>query len=309
MALTFSHNPLLTSKRLAVGIPLFLIWILLFRGTLFSLYNLSMRDSGHSHLLAVPFLAAFFFFTDRREIFDATRANPRLQSTLVILFTTAGLLLYLISVSPGYSAQYPDALSLAAVAAVFLFLGIFLGVFNGVALRSFFFPGLILLLLIPIPVALREMLVAFLVKGTAALTEVLFRLTGTSFYREGGVFLLPGISIEIADVCSGIRSSIGLLITILVAGHLFLKRVWSKVTLVVLVIPLVLVKNALRVAGLTLLSIYVDRSYLESSLHHTYGGMVFFALTLFVFLIPILLLLRKLEKSTGGRSKLKISIK
>jgi exosortase/archaeosortase family protein len=65
---------------------------------------------------------------------------------------------------------------------------------------------------------------------------------------------------------------------------------------VVLVLPVSVVKNAIRIVTLTLLSIYVDPGFLRGSLHHD-GGFVFFLLALAI-LFPILLLLQKSE----GRS-------
>ena len=167
--------------------------------------------------------------------------------------------------------------------------------FNDINLSALFFPGLLLLFLVPMPGGFREWIVDFLIKGTAEVSEILFKITGSSFYRRGVFFFLPGVSIEIAQECSGIRSSIGLLITMLLAGHLFFEKAWSKILLVALVLPLVLIKNAMRVVGLTLLAVHVDRAFLDSSLHHTYGGVVFFSLTL-LLVFPLLLFIRMLEK-------------
>ena len=62
---------------------------------------------------------------------------------------------------------------------------------------------------------------------------------------------------------------------------------------VLLVLPVSIVKNAIRIVTLTLLSVYVDPSFLRGSLHHD-GGFVFFLLALAI-LFPVLLLLQKSE--------------
>ena len=46
--------------------------------------------------------------------------------------------------------------------------------------------------------------------------------------RHGTVFELPGIVLQVAQECSGIRSSWVLLITSLLASHLFLKNPVAK---------------------------------------------------------------------------------
>ena len=63
------------------------------------------------------------------------------------------------------------------------------------------------------------------------------------YYREGFVFSLPNVAIEVADECSGIRSSIALVLTALLAGHMSLVTGWKKVVLVAVALPLTILKN------------------------------------------------------------------
>ena len=114
-------------------------------------------------------------------------------------------------------------------------------------------------------------------------------------------FQLPGIAIEVAKECSGIRSSLALFITSLLAGHMFLKTTWRKVVLVLVIIPLTIFKNAVRITTLSLLAVYVDKSWLTDSWLHKGGGIVFFVLAL-VFFAPVLWALARSE-SDGRRLK------
>ena len=102
------------------------------------------------------------------------------------------------------------------------------------------------------------------------------------------------MSIEVAKQCSGIRSSLGLFITAVLAGHLFLKTFQKKVVLALLVFPITVLKNGFRIVTLSSLAVYVDEKFLTQSFLHHSGG--------FLFYIPALLLLgivvwwlRKLE--------------
>ena len=70
---------------------------------------------------------------------------------------------------------------------------------------------------------------------------------------------------------------------------------------VLLVIPLSIVKNGIRIATLTLLSLYVDPGFLRGSLHRD-GGFVFFFLALAI-MFPVLRLLEKSEKREGPLSE------
>ena len=72
--------------------------------------------------------------------------------------------------------------------------------------------------------------------------------------------------------------------------------------LVLLNFPLSLIKNGIQVATLTLLSIYVDPSFLTGRLHME-GGFVFFLLALLI-LLPVFLWL---ERSDKPRRSVKIA--
>jgi hypothetical protein len=64
-----------------------------------------------------------------------------------------------------------------------------------------------------------------------------------------------------------------------------------KISLAVSIIPLALLKNALRIVVITLLGIYVDRGFLTGQLHRN-GGIVFFLLSVSLLVIELRLLQR-----------------
>ena len=90
---------------------------------------------------------------------------------------------------------------------------------------------------------------------------------------------LPGLTIEVAKECSGINSSVALLITMLLVACETLRTTSRRVILVLFAIPLSLVKNAVRIVTLTLLALYVDPSFLTGRLHHQ-GGFLFYLIAL-----------------------------
>src|SRR5205814_1690321 len=122
---------------------------------------------------------------------------------------------------------------------------------------------------------------------------VVFKLLPLPVVREGVTFTLADLQIEVARECSGIRSSIALLITGLLASHLWLRRWRSKAVVWLLIYPLAVFKNGLRIVTLCLLTLYVDEGFITGDLH-TRGGSIFFGIALAI-LLPALLVLRKLE--------------
>ena len=101
----------------------------------------------------------------------------------------------------------------------------------------------------------------------AASTEaaaLFFTITDMPMLRHGPVFELPGIAIEVAQECSGIRSSYVLFITTLAASCLFLRSARRRAMLIAFVIPLAIVRNALRIWVIGLLCVELGPQIIHS---------------------------------------------
>ena len=101
----------------------------------------------------------------------------------------------------------------------------------------------------------------------------------------------PRLNLEVAEECSGLRSSLVLFITSLLAGHMFLDKTWKKTVLALLVLPIGVLRNAVRILTIALLTIHVDSDIIDGPLHHR-GGPVFFVLSLCVLFAALFLLHR-----------------
>jgi exosortase len=263
---------------------------------LLALYDYSRVDETASHLILIPLVTAGLIWMDREGIFTGPRTAWR-EGLAVIAAGAALLILSLmLPAAPGPSA----ALIVGVAAVAVLWAGGFLLLFGRQASRAAIFPLAFLIFMVPIPQPVVDATVEFLKNGSTEATAVLFTLSGTPFYREGYIFALPAVTIEVADACSGIRSSIALVLTSLLAGHMYLRTTWAKVALLLFVVPLSILKNAIRIVTLTLLAVHVDPGYLDGQLHHD-GGMVFFGLSLLI-MAPFLALLRRWERRGPTRT-------
>lgn len=259
--------------------------------------RLGLTDDTHSHILLVPFLTAGLIWMNRHAVF--VRVTTSLISGAACLL--AGGLIEALRWRLGETAQGGTALSLAVLAVVLVVWSGFLFCYGAGAFRAALFPMLFLLLAVPLPVALVDRLILWLQQGSSEVTYWLFRATGTPVLRHGFVFAVPGQTIEVAQECSGIRSSLAMLITCLLAGYLFLRTAWARLTLLLATFPMLIIKNGIRIVTLTLLSIHVDPGFLHGKLHHQ-GGFVFFVLGL-VILWPLLRWLQRVEaRSRAFRS-------
>jgi exosortase len=229
----------------------------------------------------------------RKEIFSDKVYSFGVGAAVII----TGIILYMWGLNLDTSLNQNDFTSLIVFSALLLVPGAFISAYGLKAFKEAMFPLLFLAFMIPIPSYLMEQLIYFLQVGSTEFTNILLTLTGVPFFRNGFVFDMAGISVEVAKQCSGIRSSLALLITALLAGHLFLDTGWRKLLLALAVFPIAMFKNGIRIVSLTLLGTYVDPRILQSSLHRE-GGIPFFILAL-LLLAPVLYFLRKNEKRKG----------
>ena len=173
--------------------------------------------------------------------------------------------------------------------------GIFLG---RETLRACAFPLGILVFIIPMPVFLRHAVEIFLQYGSAFAAQGMFQLSGMPFIRDGLVFRLPGVSLQVATECSGIHSSYILLLTSLLAGYLFLRSPWKRGLLALVIIPLSLLRNGFRIFTIGQLCVHIGPHMIDSFIHRK-GGPIFFVLSL----IPFFCLLAYLHRSERANKK------
>jgi exosortase len=237
-------------------------------------------------------VSTFLIFRERQRIFSSVR--PSKIGIGVILL---GAVLYWTGTSGPTTSQGGDgSLFVSALAVLLIWLGGFVSAYGLSAAREAAFPLLFLLLMIPLPERFLNWTIELLQRGSTEISYLLFNLVGVPALKQGFVISVPGISIEVAAECSGIRSSLALLITCLLAAHLYLRTPWKIAVFILLVLPLSIIKNGIRIVTLTLLSLYVDPRFLTGSLHRD-GGFVFFLLAL-LLLFPVFL---ALERSEGHR--------
>jgi exosortase len=273
--------------------------LLLFAVPLGTLYRLSPQEEMYSHTLVIAPISLVLIYLNRKRIFRDVHYCFGLGLVLLV----AGMMLYWVSQRPSLNLDQNDYLSLAVSSFVVVLIGAFALSYGTQAFRAALFPLLFLFLMVPIPRFLLEGIVLALQRGSAEAANAFFELSGVPVLRQGLTFSLANVTIEIAHECSGIRSTLALFITSLLAGYVFLRSKWRRAFLSVFVIPVAIIKNGVRIVTLSLLAAYVDKGFLTGSLHHRYGGAVFSPLALAV-LVPVLWLLQRQERNfQSGRPR------
>jgi len=263
-----------------------------------NLISFSLTHDYGSHINFIVPISAYLIYAKRNEIFSKVQSS-RLVGSVVLL---AGAILswlaekrFVEKHSPSLESNY---FSLLILAIVLIWISGFIFCYGTDAFRAAKFPLLFLLLLVPIPEFLIDKIISLLQAGSAAVAYGLLRLIQVPVFKQGFILQLPTLNIEVAKECSGIRSSLGLLITTLLIGEFALRPGWRRLILTLSTVPILILKNGVRITAICLLSIYVDRGFLTGWLHMS-GGIVFYALGL-ALLVPILAALRRSEEKTRG---------
>lgn len=240
------------------------------------------RDPHYSHIGLIPLIFLYLIWTEREKVFSD---QPK-RLWVAVLPAGAAVLLAVMGLASAGQLDGYDHLSFMIGAFVAAYWAAFILALGWNGARRSSFALLFLLFMIPFPTPILDGIVRVLLWGSAWVTDWMFKLTGVPIFREGYSFSMPGLTIMIADECSGIRSTLALVITGLLAGHFMLRRRWSMAVLILLLFPLSVFKNGLRIVSLSLLSIYVDPGFITGDLHHE-GGIVWFLITLGIMALII----------------------
>jgi exosortase len=230
-----------------------------------------LTSDTYSHILLIPLVSAYFLYHGRTAVFADVNYCPRWGCPI----SAASLVLYLLG-AWSLERSSVETSTVLTVASLSFVGGAFIWAYGGHAFTKAAFPFLFLLFMVPLPGRVMDGIIYFLQAGSAEVTNLIFAGVGIPHFREGFVFQVPGFSIEIAKQCSGIRSSLALAITAVLAAHLFLDTWWQRAVVIMSILPLVLIKNGIRISVLTLLAMHVDPVILVDGFLHRSGGVFFF---------------------------------
>ena len=261
-------------------------------GPLLRLVETGRPADYYTHIPLVPVVCAFVFFRRWPRLPKEDKKSPLLGGILLVLAAVLFLLDW--SRSPGLVTH----VEFRTAASILLLWGSFLALYGKRAFGKALFPLLFLTFLVPLPLTWMDRIVSALVVTSVGFTHMLFQVLRVPFVQEGAVFLLPGSDIEVAQACSGIRSSLALLITGILSAQIFLKGPLRKMLLVMSVFPVAVLKNGVRILTLYLLSYFIDMKIIERGFLHRSGGFLFFGLGL-IILANILWFLGGLRKRAG----------
>jgi len=266
----------------------------LFQGHLKAAAGLAFHDDRYIEIAVAPILCVLLLCWERVRIFEKARFSPRSGVPLLAL----AMLLCLTVMRGAAGTDEGARLSLAMFAIVLVWMAAFILCYGVRSFQIAMIPLCCLFLMVPAPSAWMDQATIGLQHASAGTSFAILRLVGIPVFKQGMIFMLPGVTVEVAQECSGIRSCLVFLLVAILASRVCLRSVWTRWALIASMIPIAIFKNAVRIVVISSLSAYVDPGYLHGWLHHE-GGVVFSLVGIAIF-VPLLYTLQWFENMGGG---------
>jgi len=241
-------------------------------------FALSLHKDAYTYILLVLPVFAAMLYLDRQAIRTVAVRNIPVGSTFLAVAIATTIFTH-ISYAAVLSADVLLSISMLALAVWWI--GTFVFWFGIHASRLAWFPLCFLFGIVPLPQIWLDAIVSSLQYTSASAAHMLFAVVGIPVFQSGNILIIPGLTIQVAQECSSIRSTSTLILTTVVLAHLLLRSPLWKIIVVVAAIPLSIAKNGLRIWTIAMLGTRVDPGYLTGGFHH-HGGVLFFAIALLV---------------------------
>ncbi|MGH7846335.1 MAG: exosortase C-terminal domain/associated protein EpsI [Candidatus Binatia bacterium] len=244
-----------------------------------------------SYGFLIPLIALYLVW-ERREVLRALPVEPNPWASLSLL---GAVLIGLLGKAIGDLFIMRVAMVLALGGLAHLLLG-------RRFIKALLFPIAYLLLMIPAPYAFIKTLSYHLRLFDAVLAAEMLQFIGIPVYRDSYFLQLPGMLLEVADVCSGVSS----LFTLFALGALYAYFLplgaGARMAVLFSTLPFAVVVNLLRIVLTCALAYYFGPAMLQASFH-AFSGTLTFLFSLFLVIVLGEFLRRKTGAAKGRKER------
>lgn len=235
-------------------------------------------DPNYSHGFLVPLISGWFVWKAWPEL----KETPVKSSSLGFILILFGILLLFggLSVNELYTSR---------TSSIFILAGIVQVLFGTKVLMVLGLPIGFLFFMVPLPYTIYDAVALPLRHLVSVMATEGLKLSGFPVLREGNVILLPNISLEVVEACSGMRSLFSLMALGTAYAFIFLKGAWRRIVLVLATIPIAVLTNVVRVFATGVLARHFGAAAAEGFFHDFAGFVVFAVAMVFTALTGLLL--------------------
>jgi exosortase len=219
------------------------------------------EDMGHGFF--VPLIAAYIAWQKRDSVLGKL-LTPNYWGLALVAF--AGLQLWIGTL--GAELFLARTAFVEAIVGTVLFLG------GWSTLRAMAFPLFLLCFMVPIPAVVYNQITFPLQIFASQIAAAALEMIGIPVFRDGNVLELASQKLSVVEACSGIRSLLTLSFLSLVYGYFFDGRVWMRVALFFLTVPIAIAANAGRVTVTGILS-EINPEWAHGFMHTASGWVIF----------------------------------
>lgn len=245
-------------------------------------------DPDYGHGFFVPLFSGYVLWR-QRHVWTNYPIKPS-NTGLGVIVAAVGLLLL---------GSLGAELFTARLSLLLLLVGITLFLAGRNVLRAVSFPLGFLILMIPIPEIIYNEITFPLQLLASRFATFWLEVAGVPVLRDGNVLSLSNYSLEVVEACSGIRSLVTLISLAIIYVYLVEPRRWLRYVLVMLMVPIAIVSNAIRIMGAGAMAHRFGPAAAEGFLHEFSGWVIFVAALILMFSCHRVLCL--VAKRAGGR--------
>ena len=241
------------------------------------LYRLAAQwgsDPNFSHGYFVPAFALYVLWCDRAKL----RKIAPTPSWAGMGFVVLGLLMLVLGVLG--VELFTERVSLLVLLA-----GLTVSFLGWQFFRAVLFPGVFLILMIPLPNLILQKVTFPLQLLASELATFMLRAAGIAVNLQGNVINLASMTLEVIEACSGIRSLLSLITLAIIYGYLMEKRIWVRITLACSAVPIAVFANGFRIFGTGVLGQYLDPDKAQGFFHEFQGWLIFVVSLLILFAV------------------------
>jgi exosortase len=176
----------------ALGLGALAVWVCLDPWS--EILELAWTNQEYSHILLVPFVAAFLVWVRRLRLLHFRVSHRWLGALLVVTGWAMTSLSYTANFQAGWYAG-----------AVVILVGAVVTSLGKNALFQFLPAAVVLVFLVPFPQGIRQAIALPLQEWTAWITAFLLDLVGVQSQSAGTSLSINGVPLQVAEACNGMR--------------------------------------------------------------------------------------------------------
>ncbi len=260
--------------------------VLVYAPVLVDLVSDWWNDPNYSHGFLVPVVSGYLLWKKRDKLAGSAGESSKFGLPLLAL----ALALFVVG-SAG--AEYFTV----RVSFIVALAGLTLYHFGAAFLRQVWFELGFLLFMIPLPYVIYYSVTFPMQLFATKVSIKALALIGVPAVQQGNIIHLSGISLEVAEACSGIRSMLSLLALGALFSYFSQRGPIKRSALFLSTIPIAVITNSARVFITAVLAFTIDAQVTEEPLHGLMG------LSVFVMAFALLLIFNALLSKIPSHKK------